>query len=43
MLPPKTTSFKAWAEQLQKYAEAEARNELAYWKKVTEPRGDTEL
>ena len=38
-LPPKTTSFKAWAEQLQKYAGAESlRNELAYWKSVTEPQ-----
>ncbi|HEX8161805.1 MAG TPA: amino acid adenylation domain-containing protein, partial [Pyrinomonadaceae bacterium] len=31
-LPPKTTSFKRWAEQLEEYARSEAaRGELDYW------------
>ena len=31
-LPPKTTSFKAWAERLVGYAQASALDdELAYW------------
>ena len=31
-LPPKTTSFKYWAERLQKHAQSsELRRELAYW------------
>ena len=38
-LPPKTISFKAWADRLQKYDGAESlRNELRYWKSVTEPQ-----
>jgi amino acid adenylation domain-containing protein/non-ribosomal peptide synthase protein (TIGR01720 family) len=32
MLPPKTTSFKSWAERLVEYARTtSARQELAYW------------
>ncbi len=31
-LPPKTTSFKRWAERLEEYAQSEAlRQEAAYW------------
>ncbi len=38
-LPAKTTSFKAWAEQVTQYARsAPARNELAYWLKSAQPK-----
>jgi non-ribosomal peptide synthase protein (TIGR01720 family) len=30
-LPPKTASFKTWAERLDAYARSEARRELDYW------------
>ena len=38
-LPPKTTSYKTWAEQLVQYSKSEViQEESAYWKSVTEPR-----
>jgi amino acid adenylation domain-containing protein/non-ribosomal peptide synthase protein (TIGR01720 family) len=38
-LPAKTTSYKTWAERLREFAGAESlRNELSYWKSVTEPQ-----
>ena len=38
-LPAKTTSYKEWAERINKYAESEAlRLELPYWKAATDPR-----
>jgi amino acid adenylation domain-containing protein/non-ribosomal peptide synthase protein (TIGR01720 family) len=38
-LPAKTTAFKVWAERLQEFAKRESlRNELAYWKTVTDPQ-----
>ncbi|HLV44289.1 MAG TPA: condensation domain-containing protein, partial [Aggregatilineales bacterium] len=36
-LPPKTTSFKYWAQRLENYAQsAEVREELAYWHALAE-------
>ncbi|HYO56342.1 non-ribosomal peptide synthetase, partial [Archangium sp.] len=35
VLPPKTTSFKAWSERLEEYAQSALEEELAYW---LEPR-----
>ncbi len=38
-LPPKTTSFKRWAERLREYARTESlENELPYWRAVTDPQ-----
>jgi non-ribosomal peptide synthase protein (TIGR01720 family) len=38
-LPPKTTSFRHWAQRLQEYAASEAlRAELGYWLAVVEPQ-----
>jgi amino acid adenylation domain-containing protein/non-ribosomal peptide synthase protein (TIGR01720 family) len=38
-LPAKDTSFKAWAEHLQKYADADSlQRELEYWREISEPR-----
>jgi amino acid adenylation domain-containing protein/non-ribosomal peptide synthase protein (TIGR01720 family) len=38
-LPPKTTSFREWAQRLARYAESdEAHRELPYWQKATEGR-----
>ena len=38
-LPAKTTSFKTWAERLRAFSEEELlRNELPYWKAVTDPQ-----
>ena len=35
-LPPKTTSFKTWAERLSDYAQSEAlANEMAYWQTLS--------
>ena len=35
-LPPKTTSFKSWSEELQEFAESDPlQGELAYWERVT--------
>ncbi|HYO52246.1 non-ribosomal peptide synthetase, partial [Archangium sp.] len=31
VLPPKTTSFKTWAERLEAYAQGPQEEELAYW------------
>ncbi|HYO58358.1 non-ribosomal peptide synthetase, partial [Archangium sp.] len=31
VLPPKTTSFKTWAERLEEYAQAPLEEELAWW------------
>jgi len=37
-LPPKTTSFRRWAERLREYAHtAEVRQELEYWKTPPQP------
>jgi amino acid adenylation domain-containing protein/non-ribosomal peptide synthase protein (TIGR01720 family) len=37
-LPPKTTSYKGWAERLRQFAGTESlQNELCYWKSVTDP------
>ena len=37
-LPPKTTSFRRWAERLREYARtAEVRQELEYWKIPSQP------
>lgn len=33
-LPPKTTSFKQWAYQLQEYAQSVAEEELDYWRQI---------
>jgi non-ribosomal peptide synthase protein (TIGR01720 family) len=38
-LPPKTTSYKAWAEKLTEYAQSDAaRAELDYWQSLAEGR-----
>ncbi|HET6882577.1 MAG TPA: amino acid adenylation domain-containing protein, partial [Pirellulales bacterium] len=38
VLPPKTTSFKHWAEQLINYAQSSAlESELAFWRTLSEP------
>ncbi len=38
-LPAKTSSYKEWAERINKYAESEAlRLELPYWKAATDPQ-----
>jgi amino acid adenylation domain-containing protein/FkbH-like protein/non-ribosomal peptide synthase protein (TIGR01720 family) len=43
-LPPKTTSFKAWAERLKEFAGRKSlKNELPYWKTVTTPLETAEV
>jgi non-ribosomal peptide synthase protein (TIGR01720 family) len=43
-LPPKTTSYKAWAEKLTEYAQSDAaRAELDYWLSVAQGPGATLL
>jgi len=38
-LPPKTTSFKHWAEKLTEYAQSPAaKKELTYWSNISTPR-----
>jgi non-ribosomal peptide synthase protein (TIGR01720 family) len=38
-LPPKTTSFKEWAEKLTKYAQSPAATEeLTYWSNISTPK-----
>jgi non-ribosomal peptide synthase protein (TIGR01720 family) len=40
-LPPKTTSFKQWAERIHAYAQTpEIQDQLAYWRSITEPDGE---
>ncbi len=42
-LPAKTVSYKAWAERLLEFSGTDSlRNELPYWKAVTDPGQETE-